>query len=233
MDEFIDLRGYGWTLWAGLAITIEVGICAAVVAVIMGLLGAWGKLSKNPVARTIANTYTVIVRGVPELVLILLCYYGLTIVLQRILSLLSGQDVLIDINPFSAGVITIGIIYGAFATEVFRGAFLAVPKGQVEAARAIGMSRILIFRRVLMPQAWRFALPGLGNVWLVLTKATSLMSVIQLSELLRNADVAARAVHMPFTFYFLASLFYLGITILSMIGQQRVEAWANRGVRRA
>jgi His/Glu/Gln/Arg/opine family amino acid ABC transporter permease subunit len=233
MDGFIDLKGYGWTLWAGVAITIEVGICAAAVAVIMGLLGAWGKLSKSPVARTIANTYTVIVRGVPELVLILLCYYGLTILLQRLLSLLSGQDVLIDINPFSAGVITLGIIYGAFATEVFRGAFLAVPKGQIEAARAIGMSRILLFRRVLMPQAWRFALPGLGNVWLVLTKATSLMSVIQLAELLRNADVAARANHMPFTFYFLASLFYLAITILSMLGQHRVEAWANRGVRRA
>ena len=233
MDGFIDLKGYGWTLWAGVAITIEVGLCAAIVAVLMGLLGAWGKLSKSPVARAIANTYTVIVRGVPELVLILLCYYGLTILLQRVLSLLAGEDVLIDINPFSAGVITIGIIYGAFATEVFRGAFLAVPKGQIEAARATGMSRILIFRRVLMPQAWRFALPGLGNVWLVLTKATSLMSVIQLSELLRNADVAARAVHMPFTFYFLASLFYLGITILSMLGQQRVEAWANRGVRRA
>jgi len=233
MDGFIDLRGYGWTLWAGVAITVEVGICAAVVAVLMGLLGAWGKLSTSRVAQTIANTYTVIVRGVPELVLILLCYYGLTILLQRLLSLLSGQDVLIDINPFSAGVITLGIIYGAFATEVFRGAFLAVPKGQIEAARAIGMNRILLFRRVLMPQAWRFALPGLGNVWLVLIKATSLMSVIQLAELLRNADVAARATHMPFTFYFLASLFYLGITILSMLGQHRVEGWANRGVRRA
>ena len=233
MDGFIDLRGYGWTLWAGVAITVEVGICAAVVAVLMGLLGAWGKLSTSRVAQTIANTYTVIVRGVPELVLILLCYYGLTILLQRLLSLLSGQDVLIDINPFSAGVITLGIIYGAFATEVFRGAFLAVPKGQIEAARAIGMNRILLFRRVLMPQAWRFALPGLGNVWLVLIKATSLMSVIQLAELLRNADVAARANHMPFTFYFLASLFYLGITILSMLGQHRVEGWANRGVRRA
>jgi len=233
MDGFIDLRGYGWTLWAGVAITVEVGICAAVVAVLMGLLGAWGKLSTSRTAQTIANTYTVIVRGVPELVLILLCYYGLTILLQRLLSLLSGQDVLIDINPFSAGVITLGIIYGAFATEVFRGAFLAVPKGQIEAARAIGMNRILLFRRVLMPQAWRFALPGLGNVWLVLIKATSLMSVIQLAELLRNADVAARANHMPFTFYFLASLFYLGITILSMLGQHRVEGWANRGVRRA
>lgn len=233
MDGFLDLKGYGWTLWAGVAITVEVGICAAVVAILMGLLGAWGKLSKSRVARTIATTYTVVVRGVPELVLILLCYYGLTILLQHLLSLIAGEEVLIDIDPFTAGVITLGVIYGAFATEVFRGAFLAVPKGQVEAARATGMSRMLIFRRVLMPQAWRFALPGLGNVWLVLTKATSLMSVIQLAELLRNADVAARANHMPFTFYFLASLFYLAITILSMVGQQRVEAWANRGVRRA
>jgi His/Glu/Gln/Arg/opine family amino acid ABC transporter permease subunit len=220
-------------LWAGLAVTLEVGVCAAVVATFMGLLGAWGKLSKSPIARTLANTYTVIVRGVPELVLILLCYYGLTILLQKLLTLVMGQEVLIDINPFLAGVITIGLIYGAFATEVFRGAFQTVPKGQIEAARAAGMTRILIFRRVLMPQALRYALPGLGNVWLVLIKATSLVSVIQLSELLRNSDIAARAVHMPFTFYFLASVFYLGITILSMLGQQRVEAWANRGVRRA
>lgn len=233
MESIIDLKGYGWMLWTGLAVTLEVGVCAAIVATLMGLLGAWGKLSKSPVARAIANIYTVIVRGVPELVLILLCYYGLTILLQRVLRIVMGEEVLIDIDPFSAGVITIGLIYGAFATEVFRGAFQAVPKGQIEAARAIGMTRLLIFRRVLMPQALRFALPGLGNVWMVLIKATSLMSVIQLSELLRNADVAARAVHMPFTFYFLASLFYLAITIASMLGQQRSEAWANRGVRRA
>ena len=233
MESIIDLKGYGWMLWAGLAVTVEVGVCAAIVATLMGLLGAWGKLSKSVVARTVANTYTVIVRGVPELVLILLCYYGLTILLQKALHLVLGEEVLIDINPFGAGVITIGLIYGAFATEVFRGAFQAVPKGQLEAARSTGMSRMLIFRRVLMPQALRFALPGLGNVWLVLIKATSLVSVIQLSELLRNADVAARAVRMPFTFYFLASLFYLGITTISMLGQQRLEGWANRGVRRA
>jgi arginine/ornithine transport system permease protein len=233
LESIIDLKGYGWMLWTGLAVTVEVGVCAAIVAMLMGLLGAWGKLSKSVVARTIANTYTVIVRGVPELVLILLCYYGLTILLQKVLELVVGEEVLIDINRFGAGVITIGLIYGAFATEVFRGAFQAVPKGQLEAARSTGMSRMLIFRRVLMPQALRFALPGLGNVWLVLIKATSLVSVIQLSELLRNADVAARAVRMPFTFYFLASLLYLGITIVSMFGQQRLEGWANRGVRRA
>jgi ABC-type arginine transport system permease subunit len=115
---------------------------------------------------------------------------------------------------------------------VFRGAYLAVPRGQLEAAYAIGMSRLLVARRVLLPQMWRFALPGLGNVWIVLIKATSLISVIQLPELLRNADIAARAVRLPFTFYFAASLIYLAITIVSMFLQQRAEAWAGRGVRR-
>ena len=115
---------------------------------------------------------------------------------------------------------------------MFRGAYLAVPRGQLEAAHAIGMNRLLVARWVLLPQMWRFALPGLGNVWIVLIKATSLISVIQLPELLRNADIAARAVRLPFTFYFAASLMYLAITIVSMLGQQRLEAWAGRGIRR-
>jgi ABC-type arginine transport system permease subunit len=116
---------------------------------------------------------------------------------------------------------------------VFRGAFQSIDKGQAEAARAIGMSRFLTFRRILLPQVWRYALPGLGNVWMVLIKATALMSIVQLPELMRMSDIAARAVKMPFTFYFGASLVYLLITIVSMQVQHRAEAWANRGVRRA
>jgi ABC-type arginine transport system permease subunit len=143
-----------------------------------------------------------------------------------------GTDVIVDINPFLAGFLTLGFIYGAFATEVFRGAFLAIPKGQIEAARACGMNRGLLLRRILLPQVWRFALPGLGNVWMVMVKATALISVIQLPELMRNADIAARAVRLPFTFFFAASLIYLVITIVSMWGQQHAEAWANRGIRR-
>jgi ABC-type arginine transport system permease subunit len=115
---------------------------------------------------------------------------------------------------------------------VFRGAFQAIAPGQIEAARAIGMNRALVFRRILLPQVWRYALPGLGNVWMVLVKATALVSVIQLPELMRNADVAQRAVKLPFTFFFVASLIYLGITIVSTIAQHRAETWANRGVRR-
>jgi His/Glu/Gln/Arg/opine family amino acid ABC transporter permease subunit len=228
----IDLKGYGWMLWDGVQLTIAVGLCSMAVALALGLVGCWGKLSPVRPARIAAETYTTVIRGVPELILILLVYYGVPTLVQDVASAL-GADILVDFNSFIAGSLTIGFIYGAFATEVFRGAYLAVPKGQIEAARAIGMSQMLMARRVLLPQMWRFALPGLGNVWMVLIKATALISVIQLPELMRNADIAARAVRLPFTFFFAASLIYLGITIVSMIAQHRAEAWANRGVRRA
>ena len=228
----LDLRGYGWMLWQGLELTILVGLGAMAVALALGLVGAWGKLSRARAGRWAAGTYTTVIRGVPELLLILLVYYGVPTLIQDIAEG-AGYEIIVDLNPFVAGVVTIGFIYGAFATEVFRGAFLAVPRGQIEAARAIGMSRALTFRRVVLPQMWRFALPGLGNVWMVLIKATALISVIQLPELMRNAQIAMGATKLPFTFFFVASLFYLGITIVSMVVQRRAEAWANRGVRRA
>ncbi len=216
----------------GVRVTIQVAIAAMLVALALGLIGAGAKLSNSPAARGVANTYTTVIRGVPELLLILLVYYGVPTLIQDTADAF-GIEILIDVNPFVAGFLTIGFIYGAFATEVYRGAFQAVPKGQIEAAHAIGMTRFLAFRRVILPQMWRFALPGLGNVWMVLIKATALISVIQLPELTRNADIAARAVHRPFTFYFAASLIYLAITVVSMLAQHRAEAWANRGVRRA
>ena len=182
--------------------------------------------------RTLADTYTTVIRGVPPLILILLVYYGVPTLIQESLAGL-GADVRVDLDPFVAGSLTIGFIYGAFTTEVFRGAFLAVPRGQIDAAHALGMSRRLVFLRVLMPQMWRFALPGLGNVWLILIKDTALVSVIQLDELMRQSDIAARATRLPFTFFFFASLIYLAITVVSMAAQQRAEGWANRGIRRA
>jgi His/Glu/Gln/Arg/opine family amino acid ABC transporter permease subunit len=227
-----DLKGYGWMLWEGLQVTLAVGICAMVLALVLGLLGAWGKLARNKWAKGAAGAYTTIIGGVPELIRILLVYYGTPTLIQGILEGF-GIDVVIDINPFLAGFVTIGFIYGAFATEVFRGAFLALDRGQIEAARAIGMSQVMTFRRVMLPQVWRFALPGLGNVWMVLIKATALISAIQLPELLRNTDVAARAVREPFTFYLAACMLYLGITIISMMAQQVAERRANRGVVRA
>ncbi len=226
----LDLKGYGWMLWDGLQMTLVVAVSAMAVALVMGLFGAWGKLSHSRVALGAANTYTKVIRGVPELLLLLLVYYGTPTLIQDVLGRF-GRDTVIDVNPVVAGVLTLGFIYGAYSTEVFRGAILAVPRGQIEAAYAAGMSRPMMVRRIMLPQVWRFALPGLGNVWMVLLKATALISVIQLPELMRNADIAARAVRLPFTFYFAASLIYLSITIVSMLGQQRIEAWARRGVR--
>ncbi len=226
-----DLKGYGWMLWDGVQLTLAVGLCSLVVALGLGMLGAWGKLSHARLARGAANTYTTVIRGVPELLLLLLVYYGAPTLIQTVMSGF-GRDIIIDVNPFVAGVLTLGFIYGAFSTEVFRGAILAVPRGQIEAAIAAGMSKAMMVRRIMLPQVWRFALPGLGNVWMVLIKATALISVIQLPELMRNSDIAARATRLPFTFYLAASLIYLAITIVSMQLQQRAETWANRGIRR-
>jgi His/Glu/Gln/Arg/opine family amino acid ABC transporter permease subunit len=228
----LDLKGYGWMLWEGVQLTLLVGLCALVMSLLLGLVGALAKLSKSRLLRGVAETYTTVVRGVPELVLILLIYYGVPTLIQDVAGQL-GHDIRIDFSAFLAGFLTIGFIYGAFATEVFRGAFLAVPPGQIEAARAFGMSPWLALQRVTLPQVWRFALPGLGNIWLVLLKATALISAIQLPELMRKTDIAARNTKLFFTFFLVASFIYLGVTIVSMLLQARAERWARRGVRSA
>lgn len=227
-----DLQGYEFLILKGARLTLMVGVFSLTVAIFIGLFGAWAKLSRSRLSRAVAEIYTTVFRGVPELVLILLIYYGFPTLVQTALASM-GHEVILDFNPFVSGVFTLGLIYGAFTTEVFRGAFMAVPKGQIEVAKALGMSRKLIARRILLPQMLRFALPGIGNVWMVLIKATALISVIQLTELMRNAEVASRATRMPFTCFFLASLLYLGITALSVLVQKRLEKYANRGVRRA
>ncbi len=226
-----DLQGYGWMLWAGLKITLLVGLSSLAVAFSMGLLGSWGKLSEHTIARALAETYTTVIRGIPELILILTVYYGTPTLIQTAADYL-GYNITIDFNPFVSGVLTLGIIYGAFATEVFRGAYLAIPRGEIEAAQAFGMSRATAFRRIVLPQMLRFALPGLGNIWMTLIKSTALVSVIQLKELMYMAYVAVGATRLPFTFFFITSLMYLSITVLSMLGQEKIEAWANRGIRR-
>ncbi len=228
----IDLKGYGWMLVDGTGMTLKAGLLALAVAILLGLVAAIAKLSKSRLLRGIADTYTTVIRGVPELVLLLLVFFGGTILLQKAAAGF-GHEGYVEVNAFGAGVLTIGFVYGAFATEVFRGAILAVPKGQIEAAMASGMNRRLVLTRILLPQVWRFALPGLGNVWLVLLKATALMSVVGLDELTRKANIAAGATRQPFTFYVLAAFIYVGLTAVSMVALQHMERRANRGVRTA
>lgn len=225
----LDLQGYGWMLWAGVQLTVMVSVASMAGAVVVGMAAALAKLSGSRVWRRVIDVYTTVVRGVPELVLLLLVYYGVPTLIQDLAAQL-GHQVVLSINPFVAGIATITFIYGAFACEVFRAAYLNVPAGQHEAAAVLGLSRAKSLRLVIMPQVFRYALPGLGNVWMVLVKATALISIIQLPELMRNADVAARATRMPFTFFFAACLIYLAITLVSMWGQSRAENWACRGV---
>ncbi|ETX28629.1 ABC transporter permease [Roseivivax isoporae] len=227
-----DLQGYGWLLIDGLMLTLGVAVASMIGALGVGLLAAMGKLFAPRAGRFLIEAYTTFVRGVPELVLLLLIYYGVPTLIQNVAAGF-GLDWSLSINPFAAGIGTLTLIYAAFACEVFRAAYLALPPGQREAAYALGLNRGITFRKVELPQMMRHALPGLGNVWMVLVKATALISIIQLPELMRNADIAARSTRQPFTFFFAACLLYLGITLVSMWGQARLERWAARGTLEA
>jgi arginine/ornithine transport system permease protein len=228
---FIDLQGYGHLLIEGSLITITVGLAGMVVALSLGMLGALARLSEKRWLRNVGASYATIVRGIPELVLMLIVYYGGTVLLQQLLSL-GGEDVRVDINAFLAGTLVLGFVYGAYATEIFRGAFLAVPRGQIEAALAFGMGNGQVFWRIMLPQALRFAIPGLGNLWLTLMKATSITSVIGLNELARQADLIKSPTHAPFTVFFAASLLYLLLTALSDIVRLKIDRVFSLGFRR-
>jgi len=220
----LDLKGYGWAILVdGTAVTLKVAFVSVIVAVALGMAGALAKLSASAVARFIANAYTTLIRGVPDLVLMLLLFFGGQTFVNWLAPRL-GYDGYVDVNPFTAGVLTIGVIYGAYMTETFRGAILAVPIGQLEAGRAFGMSPRRVFRRVLLPQMIRLALPGFGNNWLVLLKATALVSVIGLDDMVRKAALASGATREPFTFYTATALAYLALTTVSVL----LLGWAER-----
>jgi len=175
----IDLHGYGPSIFKGAILTVEVAVLSLILAILLGLLGAMAKLSKQPVLRAIATTYTTIIRGVPDLVLMLLIFFGGQMLMNDVSDWLYAQykiDVFFNINEFVAGVFTIGFIFGAYMAETFRGAFQSVDRGQTEAGIAYGMTSGQLCRRIMCPLFMRHALPGLGNSWLVLFKTTELVS---------------------------------------------------------
>jgi arginine/ornithine transport system permease protein len=216
------LHGYGLSLLQGAALTLAVALCALAIALLLGLAGALAKLSRSRLARAAAQAYTTAIRAVPDLVLMLLVFYGGQIGVNALGEWLGWGYV--DIDPFVAGVLTIGFIFGAYFTEVLRGAFLAVPAGQAEAALAFGFNRRQVLWRVVGPQMLRHALPGLSNNWLVMVKATAIVSVIGLSDLMSRASQAAGATREPFLFYLAVGGIYLGFTSLSELG----FAWLAR-----
>lgn len=230
MPEFLE--GYGWMILGGLGLTIAVGVTSMLGAILTGLVASLLSLSGSFVLRTLVRIYTTVIRGIPELVLLLLVYYGVPTLIQDF-SAGAGFPIEVNLNPFAAGVTTLAFIYGAFTCEVFRSAYLAVPRGQHESAAAFGLTPYQTFRAIILPQMLRYALPALGNVWMVLLKATALISIIQLPELMRTSDMAARATRQPFTFFLIACLAYLAITLVSMWAQARAERWANKGMARS
>lgn len=232
----LSLLGWGDLGWGdemiyGALMTLAVATCSYALGIVFGAIAAAMKLSDWVAARMLAEIYTTVIRGLPELLIIYLVFFGGGAVLRAIARGLFGYGAFIDLPIFVTGMICIGLSAGAYSTEVIRGAVLAVPVGQIEAARAVGMSRALRFRRVLVPQVARYALPGLGNVWQLTLKETSLISVIGLVEIMRQAAVGAGSTKEPFTFYVTAFVLYLGLASISNRGFLRAEAWANRGVR--
>lgn len=229
----IDLHGYGPSIFGGAILTIEVALLSLLLALILGLLGALAKLSSNKLLKLIATLYTTIIRGVPDLVLMLLIFFGGQMMMNEVSDWLYETydwDIFININEFVAGVITIGFIFGAYMAETFRGAFQSVDHGQIEAGHAYGMSRWHIFRRIMFPQMMRHALPGLSNNWMVLLKTTALVSVIGLADMVRLASEAAKAVHEPFTFLLPVAGVYLALTAISEWFLKRLEIKFNAGV---
>ncbi|ALB69907.1 histidine ABC transporter permease HisQ [Cronobacter muytjensii] len=225
------LYGFSQVILQGALVTLELALSAVVLSVAIGLVGAGAKLSRNRPLALIFEAYTTLIRGVPDLVLMLLIFYGLQIALNSVTDALGFSQ--FDIDPMVAGIITLGFIYGAYFTETFRGAFLAVPRGHIEAATAFGFTGAQTFRRILFPSMMRFALPGIGNNWQVILKATALVSLLGLEDVVKATQLAGKSTWQPFYFAIVCGLIYLVFTTLSNGVLLLLERRYSVGVKRA
>lgn len=222
--------GWGAVLLRGLWNSILIATGAFGLGFMIGIAGAYGKLYGSPVVKDLLAVYTTVVRAVPELILILILYFAVTDAVNQILVAM-GRDK-IEISGVVAGIAVLGVVQGAYMTEVLRGAILAVPVGQIEAARAMGMSPMRIARRITLPLMLAFAIPGLANLWLVATKDTALLAVVGFAELTQATRQAASTTKAFFTFYAAAGVLYLILSIASTLIFNRIENRARRGQRR-
>ncbi|GGB87928.1 ABC transporter permease [Marinobacterium zhoushanense] len=225
--------GWGDELLSGLLVTIQLAITTLPLGLLIGFAVAGASLSSHPWLRRIGRGYTTAARGIPELLTLFLVYNGIAMLLNGVWRWIDAEAGFVELSPFIAGVIALSVVFGAFSGEVLRGAFQALDRGQIEAGQAIGLSRWDLFRFIKLPQIWRFALPGLGNLWVNLLKDTALVSIIALNDLLRMTNIAVGATKKPFTFFLLACAAYWLLSILSEVVLAQLEARANRGIRRA
>ncbi len=220
----------GWWddyFWGSLVV-VELFIVALFLTVLFGLIGAAAKLSGSPVAKSIASAYTIVFRGTPELLVLLLFYYGAALAVTAIAQVFDAEIKFLDIPPFWAGSLAIALMVGAYATETFRGAFLGIDPGQVEAARALGLSNLQTFIYVRIPAMWRLALPPFGNHMLSMIKDTALISIIGLEETFFVAKQAIATTGKPFTMYIVVGAIYLGFSTIITLSVMVLERYANR-----
>ena len=220
--------GWGDELFIATLMTIAVAITAMIIGFFFAIIFTPLKLSKNKFLNLIANSYTTVIRGVPELLVIYLFFFGGSAAIMFVASIF-GYGEYIEINAFMTGAFSIGIISGAYSTEVFRGAIQSIDKGQFEAANVLGLSKFGKFFKIILPQTLRLALPNLSNVWQITLKDTSLISVTGLVEIMRQSYVAAGSTRDPLFFYSFAAVLYLLLTFLSMKLINRLEAKYSRG----
>ena len=220
--------GWGDELFIATLMTIAVSITAMFIGFLFALIFTPLKLSKNKFFNLIANSYTTVIRGVPELLVIYLFFFGGSGAIMYVAQIFGYNDY-IEINAFITGSFAIGVISGAYSTEVFRGAIQSIDKGQFEASQVLGLKRFVYFFRVIMPQMLRLAIPNLSNVWQITLKDTSLISVTGLVEIMRQSYIAAGSTRDPLFFYSFAAVLYLLLTFLSMKLINRLETKYSRG----
>ncbi len=224
-------QGWGDELLSGLGVTLSLALVTLPLGLIIGMAVAAAAVSASRVARTSALAFTTTIRGLPELLTLFMIYHGVGLLLNRTLKWLDPEAAFFELSPFVAGVVALGLVFGGYASEVLRGAWQALDKGQREAGLAVGMGRLHIFRRIELPQIIRLALPGLGNLWINLLKDTALVSVIALNDLMRMANVAVGATKKPFLFFLAVCLVYWMVCICCEWCIARLERRANRGIR--
>jgi polar amino acid transport system permease protein len=222
----LEPPGWGGLLLQGLATSIQIAAGGYLLGFLIGIGGATGKLYGGPVTRDLLDLYTTLVRAVPELVLILLLYYAGSGMLNRIVTGLGGEPV--EISALAAGVFVIGVVQGAYQTEVLRGAFKSIPFGQIEAARAYGMTPLQVLTRITLPGMMPYAIPGLANLWLIATKDTALLAVVGFTELTLATRQAAGTTKAYMLFFLAAGFLYLMVTLVSNV----FIGWAERRSRR-
>ena len=234
MLDLLNLLAYGPTGWgdeilAGAWLTITLALATLPGGLLLGFAVALAKRSESAPLRMFGEAFSTIFRGLPELLTIFIIYFGGQIALQALVQLFS--DTAIEANGFIAGMLALGVVFAAYASEVFTSAFNGISTGQWEGAKAIGLHRWHTMRLVILPQLLRIALPGLANLWLVLLKDTALVSAIGLNDLLRMTTVAVGTTKQPFFFFLVTCMIYLSMSIVSSFGISAIERWSERGER--